>query len=655
MRSALLVLAAALTTLLAAEARADQCDPKGGVSTCVDADNLWPHAGGGRFYALGTTLTTPRGQLAFGLVGSFLKQPVGLRVASADPKGSTVYAVDDRFDASLLFALGVSDRLELTLAAPVTLYQSGAGLAGIVNGGEALPRSAVRDFRFGLSLALLSRPRVGEEKGPALTARMEFGAPLGTRTAFTGGLGATAVPSLVFDWRLGRVLVAAEAVARVRPEVPVAGATIGTQIGGSLGASVDVIRDRWLTVAAEAFALPTISAQRVDPRDPDAAARPLVPAEWIASVSTARLLGGDLVISVGGGGPIPITSGALTSPRYRLDFALRYAPTGRDTDGDGIPDARDRCPNDPEDRDGFQDDDGCPDPDNDGDGIPDVRDRCRDAAEDFDGHEDDDGCPELDDDGDGVPDDKDKCRGEPEDRDGFKDDDGCPDPDNDGDGILDAKDRCPDDAEDKDGFQDEDGCPELDNDRDGILDVEDQCPNDAEDKDGFQDKDGCPDPDDDEDGVPDAQDRCPREAETIDGVADDDGCPEPGARSLVKWEGDRVVLTTAPARFTPGKAELPTALRKQALMMATLARSRAPLGSVIVETYADRAGDASVKGAELAAARADAVKKLLIEAGIPAEVITAVAGDPGAKRATSAPPFDLSARRKARGRPAKLK
>ena len=589
MRSALLVLAAALTTLLAAEARADQCDPKGGVSTCVDADNLWPHAGGGRFYALGTTLTTPRGQLAFGLVGSFLKQPVGLRVASADPKGSTVYAVDDRFDASLLFALGVSDRLELTLAAPVTLYQSGAGLAGIVNGGEALPRSAVRDFRFGLSLALLSRPRVGEEKGPALTARMEFGAPLGTRTAFTGGLGATAVPSLVFDWRLGRVLLAAEAVARVRPEVPVAGATIGTQIGGSLGASVDVIRDRWLTVAAEAFALPTISAQRVDPRDPDAAARPLAPAEWIASVSTARLLGGDLVISVGGGGPIPITSGALTSPKYRLDFALRYAPTGRDTDGDGIPDARDRCPNDAEDRDGF------------------------------------------------------------------KDDDGCPDPDNDGDGILDAKDRCPDDAEDRDGFQDEDGCPELDNDRDGILDVEDQCPNDAEDKDGFQDKDGCPDPDDDEDGVPDAQDRCPREAETIDGVADDDGCPEPGARSLVKWEGDRVVLTTAPARFTPGKAELPTALRKQALMMATLARSRAPLGSVIVETYADRAGDASVKGAELAAARADAVKKLLIEAGIPAEVITAVAGDPGAKRATSAPPFDLSARRKARGRPAKLK
>jgi outer membrane protein OmpA-like peptidoglycan-associated protein len=47
-----------------------------------------------------------------------------------------------------------------------------------------------------------------------------------------------------------------------------------------------------------------------------------------------------------------------------------------DRDGDGIPDDRDKCPNEPEDKDGFQDDDGCPDLDNDGDGIPDDRDEC---------------------------------------------------------------------------------------------------------------------------------------------------------------------------------------------------------------------------------------------------------------------------------------
>lgn len=41
---------------------------------------------------------------------------------------------------------------------------------------------------------------------------------------------------------------------------------------------------------------------------------------------------------------------------------------------------RDRCPNEPEDRDGFEDGDGCPDPDNDRDGILDEEDPCPDQA-----------------------------------------------------------------------------------------------------------------------------------------------------------------------------------------------------------------------------------------------------------------------------------
>jgi outer membrane protein OmpA-like peptidoglycan-associated protein len=134
--------------------------------------------------------------------------------------------------------------------------------------------------------------------------------------------------------------------------------------------------------------------------------------------------------------------------------------TPSDPDGDGIAGAADKCPNVAEDRDGFQDEDGCPDPDNDNDGVPDLRD---------------------------------KCPNEPEDKDGFQDDDGCPDPDNDGDGILDAADKCPNDAEDRDGFQDEDGCPDPDNDNDGVPDARDKCPNDPETKNNYQDDDGCPD------------------------------------------------------------------------------------------------------------------------------------------------------------------
>jgi len=102
-------------------------------------------------------------------------------------------------------------------------------------------------------------------------------------------------------------------------------------------------------------------------------------------------------------------------------------PVDEDADGDNIVGAADQCPNEPEDVDGFQDEDGCPDADNDGDGIADVAD---------------------------------KCVAEPEDKDNFQDDDGCPDPDNDGDGVPDAADKCVDQAETVNGFTDEDGCPD---------------------------------------------------------------------------------------------------------------------------------------------------------------------------------------------------
>jgi outer membrane protein OmpA-like peptidoglycan-associated protein len=100
----------------------------------------------------------------------------------------------------------------------------------------------------------------------------------------------------------------------------------------------------------------------------------------------------------------------------------------KDTDGDGIMDPDDKCPTEPEDKDSFQDEDGCPDPDNDADGLPDTGD---------------------------------KCPNEPEDKDSFQDEDGCPDPDNDGDGILDASDKCVNEPETKNSYQDEDGCPDT--------------------------------------------------------------------------------------------------------------------------------------------------------------------------------------------------
>lgn len=200
-----------------------------------------------------------------------------------------------------------------------------------------------------------------------------------------------------------------------------------------------------------------------------------------------------------------------------LQMMMSCAGSMKDTDMDGIPDQAEKytCINDPEDQDGWEDMDGCPDPDNDGDGVCDSwvketnqlakfssickgADLCNNpgdekSMEDMDGFEDEDGCPELDNDKDGISDKFDKCPVDAEDKDGYEDFDGCPELDNDKDGILDSLDQCPSDAEDLDGFEDKDGCPELDNDKDGISDKLDQCPNQPEDRNGYLDEDGCAD------------------------------------------------------------------------------------------------------------------------------------------------------------------
>jgi OOP family OmpA-OmpF porin len=106
---------------------------------------------------------------------------------------------------------------------------------------------------------------------------------------------------------------------------------------------------------------------------------------------------------------------------------VRVAEANPDPDGDGVVGAADRCPMVAEDKDGFEDEDGCPDNDNDKDGIPDAQDKCPMQAETMNGIDDEDGCPEIDTDGDGILGSRDKCPDQPETFNNYKDEDGCPD------------------------------------------------------------------------------------------------------------------------------------------------------------------------------------------------------------------------------------
>jgi outer membrane protein OmpA-like peptidoglycan-associated protein len=107
-------------------------------------------------------------------------------------------------------------------------------------------------------------------------------------------------------------------------------------------------------------------------------------------------------------------------------------------------------------------------PDRDNDGVLDLNDQCIDVPEDRDDFQDSDGCPEADNDGDGIFDREDGCPNIAEDKDGFQDDDGCLDDDNDQDGVLDVNDKCPLEPETLNGEQDDDGCPDK-----GLIVMED--------------------------------------------------------------------------------------------------------------------------------------------------------------------------------------
>jgi hypothetical protein len=432
-RIALASFAASVAAVLCAPAaRATDCS--GFFSPCVNDDILWPHAGPSRFVAVGSSETVAAGQVSFGLVTSYLNRPVILatRLGGAE---IDQYAINDQVTGTFLWAYGVTSRLELDLAVPLTFGQGGTGLAPIT-GGDGLKDTAVRDMRFGLAYALVPHPRVGDEaqRGAwGLVARVEVSAPTGDTDQFAGERSGLFVPSLAGDWRNGRFFAGAELGARLRPTSEVLGARVGTQLVTVVGAGYDFLPKReLLTATLEAWALPTFAEQHqitnpngVYVSTPDG--QHIAPAEWQLAVRTAPLRGGDFSVQAGGGGGIPLTGDAgITTPRFRFTLGVRWAPLARDTDGDGVLDSQDRCPSqpartrdgcpaspappsapavdlhlstahdvcttDPELVDGFKDDDGCPDEDQDKDGIPDRFDKCPLVAEDFVGPAD--GCPE---------------------------------------------------------------------------------------------------------------------------------------------------------------------------------------------------------------------------------------------------------------------
>jgi len=247
----------------------------------------------------------------------------------------------------------------------------------------------------------------------------------------------------------------------------------------------------------------------------------------------------------------------------------------KDTDGDGITDRNDNCPEVV----GIEAFNGCPDTD--GDGIIDSEDKCPKVK----GLKEFNGCPDTD--GDGIADTEDKC---PKVK-GLKEFNGCPDTD--GDGIVDSEDNCPKIK----GLKEFNGCPDTDG--DGIIDSEDNCPNTK----GLEKLQGCPDKDND--GVADKDDICP----DVAGLIKNKGCPE------VKKEEKKILEKALHGvKFQSGK-DVITNSSFPILDNVVSLLEKNPSYKLKIEGHTDSQGDDNMN-LELSKKRAKAVKQYIVNKGI---------------------------------------
>ena len=265
-----------------------------------------------------------------------------------------------------------------------------------------------------------------------------------------------------------------------------------------------------------------------------------------------------------------------------------------DTDGDGVADRKDACPDTP--AGALVDDRGCP-ADADGDKVFDGLDDCPDTPSGW--PVDEMGCP-VDADGDGVPDGADACPGTP--RGAPVDARGCP-ADADGDGVVDGPDRCP--ATPAGARVDPQGCP-TDADKDGVFDGLDRC-SDTPPR-ARVDEQGCP-TDADKDGVWDGLDQCP---DTPGGTrVDAKGCPVQAI-----FEGEKKTLVLEGVHFEVDSA----VLRPDSLtILNRVAASLKDWPDVRVEVggHTDSSGG-EAHNLRLSQKRAEAVRDHLVAQGIAA-------------------------------------
>jgi outer membrane protein OmpA-like peptidoglycan-associated protein len=457
-RRAGLAAAAALGLALAATGRAEAQSERGelDISTFTPAASTDPG-----LWNLLSPLVGARGALAVQLSFHHDAKPLVAEYSDGASGVTTDELVTRRTSVDLGLAYAITRKLELGVELPL---HSQDGVVGCTTDCMDKPRGI--DGASGVTLGDIAvRMKANLAAGStSFGASLAVTAPTAKEGQFAGSRGPTAhlqaLVGLAAGERVGLVL---NGGLRARQSSEVLGVSQGTEMTYGAGAMIRAAAK--IALIAEAYgSIGVVGAEgKVNPTQ--------------FALGLRYRAGRSLFVGVGGGGGM--FGQSVGSPEFR-GFASVALVTGQKAIETRIVD---RTPPPPPPDDG----------DDDGDGVANSVDKCRAVAEDKDGFDDADGCPDLDNDGDGLNDVADKCPNEPEDKDRWEDNDGCVDADNDEDGIADTSDKCPFEPEDKDGFNDNDGCDDPDNDNDGIIDVLDQCALEPEVINGNNDDDGCPD------------------------------------------------------------------------------------------------------------------------------------------------------------------
>ena len=464
-----------------------------------DIQRFRPTSPDSKFLTVESPYLMKRGQLSFGFYTNFADDPLIFYRNGQ----KTADVVNWQLGFSVVAAAALHDYVQVGIDFPLTL-QSGVR----ADNSGSLSAFGINEPTFHVKIGILD----GRRSPLAMAFITKANVPIAKKNQFMGDRVFTITPILAMGKRWKPISIGFNLGYRLRLRgIQTANLNVDDELFYRLGIAIHIKKIR-LDIVGEIFgATAAASPFKLESQNPLDA---IVSVRYRFPNGLCLTAGGGTGIQPGYGSPLfRILAGISFEPPEK---GQRKKTEKRDRDGDGIPDERDRCPDThgrgssdgcPKDRDGdkvpdYRDKcpdtpghgspDGCP-KDRDNDKIPDFRDQCPDQPEDYDGFQDEDGCPDPDNDKDGIPDEKDDCPNDPEDKDGFMDHDGCPDPDNDLDGIPDSRDLCKNKAEDIDGFKDGDGCPDLDNDGDGIPDHKDLCPLKAETLNGYKDEDGCPD------------------------------------------------------------------------------------------------------------------------------------------------------------------